>query len=792
LVGIFACLVPLALPKAQEQPAMRSAQVAEQRAFNVPAGPLANTLTLFGQQAGLQVSVDPALLRGLMSPGVEGRMSAEQALDRLLVGTGLTHRIIGNTVTLERQRASSDALQLDPVRVQASTPPPTATIGTLPPPAPGGQVATGGREGFLGNRGYMDTPFSGTSYTSALIQNQQARTIADVVANDPSATKVGTSMFDTLRMRGFTVGPAAVSFDGLYGLVPEDRAPLEAYERVEVFKGPSAFLNGYIGAVGGTVNLVPKRASTVPITTIAASYATNAQLGAQADVGRRFGGDSQFGVRFNGIYRDGYAALQNSSERTGNAGLSLDYMGSNVRVAAHFGYTKQDTLAGNQLFFMLPGQAIPTAPNAFNAVQQPWETIDTEFFYGMGRVEVDLAHDWTAFAAYGQSFFREEWFRTIGTSLDSQGNFTASGNQFVRTFWKQTGEVGIRGRMSTGPVDHSLAMVATGYWDIAGSLFSALPFNVASNLYNPIFMYAPNVAAPDPNPAKTSATTLVSFALSDTLSIFGDRVQLMLGARNQAIQTTDYAETGAVANNYFATALSPAVGILLKPWSNVSIYGNYIEALNPGPTAPTTAVNAGEAFPPTQSKQFEIGAKVDFGQWSATAALFQITQPSGITDPATNIFSVDGKQVNQGIELNVFGQPFDGVRVLGGLMLLDARLAQTAEGTFNGNKAVGAPDVTIKFGVEWDTPFVRNLTLAGRVNYFSSQFIDEANTQSLSAYTLVSVGARYRFEVDRKPLAIRANIENLFNESAWASAFTGGLIYRGAPRTFYLSLTADF
>lgn len=599
-------------------------------------------------------------------------------------------------------------------------------------------------------------------------------------------------MFDTLRMRGFTVGPAAVSFDGLYGLVPEDRAPLEAYERVEVFKGPSAFLNGYIGAVGGTVNLVPKRATAAPITTVTGGYATNGQASGQLDFGRRFGSDNEFGARFNGIYRDGYTALQNSSGRTGNAGLSLDYAGSNFRIATHFGYTKQDTLAGNQLFFMTPNVPIPVAPNAFNAVQQPWETINTEFFYGMARGEVDLADNWTAFAAYGQSYFREQWFRTVGLGLDSQGDFTVSGSQFVRTFWKQTGEAGVRGRLSTGAVKHSLAMVASGYWDIVGNNFGGLPVSVASNLYNPAFVAVPWVAAPNPNPAKSSAMTLVSFALSDTLSILDDRVQLMLGGRQQSITNTNYDPDGSVFSNYFGSAFSPAVGFLVKPWKNVSVYGNYIQALNPGPMAHDTAVNAGEVFPPTQSWQVEVGAKVDFGQWTTTAALFQITEPSGITDPITNIFSVNGQQVNQGIELNVFGRPLDGFRILGGLMLIDARLAQTAGGTLNGNKAVGVPDVTIKLGAEWDTPFVKGLTLAGRVNYFGSQFINEQNTQSLSPYTLVGLGARYRFEVDKKQLAIRANVENLFNESAWASAFTGGLIYRGAPRTFYLSLAADF
>ncbi|MCG8558281.1 MAG: hypothetical protein MI824_00640, partial [Hyphomicrobiales bacterium] len=36
-----------------------------QRGFGIPAQPLASALTLFGQQSGLQVSVDGALVRGL-------------------------------------------------------------------------------------------------------------------------------------------------------------------------------------------------------------------------------------------------------------------------------------------------------------------------------------------------------------------------------------------------------------------------------------------------------------------------------------------------------------------------------------------------------------------------------------------------------------------------------------------------------------------------------------------------------------------------------------------------------
>lgn len=768
------------------------AQSSQPRSFAIPAQPLASALDRFADQTGISFAYRTGDISTIRSPGVSGMLAPREALQQLLVGTGVSFAFTGaNTVTITRAPdAGSGAMQLDAVQVQGLNQ--QSTIDNLPPPYAGGQVATGGREGFLGNRDTMDTPFTSTSYTSTLVQNQQARTIADVVANDAAATKYGLSMFDQFRIRGFLLGAGGVSFDGLYGLVQEDRVPVEAFERVEVFRGPSAFLNGYVGAVGGTINLAPKKAGTQPITSAGATYNTNGQVGAVADVGRRFGQDGAFGIRFNGLYRDGYTPLQNNKERVGNAALAFDYAGTNFRLATYFGYTKQDTMAGNQLFIMSANQQVPAAPNAMSAVQQPWETIDTEFVYGMARGEVDLANDWTAFAAYGQSYFRENWLRTIGRNMTAQGSFLASGQQYSRTFWKQTGEVGVRGKMKTGPISHSMAMVATGYWEVVGSTFLPFTFSQATSLYNPVMTGAPASSAFNYNPPKASATSLASFALTDTLSAFDERVQLMLGARNQSIQNDNFTATGALSSSYFASALSPAVGVIVKPWQNVSLYGNYIQALQQGPTAPTTAVNAGQIFAPTQSWQLEAGVKVDFGKWSATLGLFEITQPAGITNPATSVFSVDGQQVNQGIELNVFGEPIEGVRLLGGLMLLNARLTQTAGGTFNGMKAPASPDVTLKLGAEWDTPFMKALTLTGRVNYFSGQYINEANTQAIPAYTLVGVGARYRFEVDHRPLALRANVENLFNESSWQSGYTGGIVYRGTPRTIYVSLTADF
>ncbi|MGH6619173.1 MAG: STN domain-containing protein, partial [Alphaproteobacteria bacterium] len=148
---------------AMQQPGTtRLAQAAPaQRGFDIPAQPLADALTQFGRQSGMQVSVDAGLIRGISSPGASGSMLPEQALRRLLAGTGIGYRLTGgDTAMLERlPSGGSGVMQLDPVMVEGKRiAPRQAQIDALPAPYAGGQVATGGSVGIFGNRDVMDTP----------------------------------------------------------------------------------------------------------------------------------------------------------------------------------------------------------------------------------------------------------------------------------------------------------------------------------------------------------------------------------------------------------------------------------------------------------------------------------------------------------------------------------------------------------------------------------------------------------------------------------------------------------
>jgi iron complex outermembrane receptor protein len=171
----------------------------------------------------------------------------------------------------------------------------------------GGQVARGGRLGLLGNVDIMDTPFNATNYTQALIQDQQARSVGDVVQNDPSVRVArGFGNFQELYViRGFAVNSDDLAYNGLYGLLPRQFVASELLERVEILRGANSFVNGAApggGGIGGAVNLVPKRARTA-LNQVTLGVESGGQAYGAFDVARRFGEGDRAGIRVNAVHR---------------------------------------------------------------------------------------------------------------------------------------------------------------------------------------------------------------------------------------------------------------------------------------------------------------------------------------------------------------------------------------------------------------------------------------------------------------------------------------------------------
>jgi iron complex outermembrane receptor protein len=229
---------------------------------------------------------------------------------------------------------------------------------------------------------------------------------------------------------------------------------------------------------------------------------------------------------------------------------------------------------------------------------------------------------------------------------------------------------------------------------------------------------------------------------------------------------------------------------------NLSLYANYAEALQQGPTASGSTVvpiNQGQVFAPYTSRQKEVGVKYDSGKLGMSAALFTTAQPMGYVE--NRVFGIFGEQRNRGLELSVFGMPAKGLRVLGGLTLLDAEQRRTAGAVNQGKDAIGVPGTQLNLGTEWDVPGVAGLSLNARALTTSTQYADAANTQQLPSWTRFDLGANYLMRVMDRDVTLRARVDNAFDRNYWASAggYPGaGYLVLGAPRTVSVSATVDF
>lgn len=752
--------------------------------IDIAAQSLDQAILTLGKQSGENIAFPSDLASKLKAPAVKGNYSVQQALEILLKGTGLTTQKTPAGYSVVKQ-VEGKAETLPEVQVKDQA------IKDIPAEYAGGQVARGGKLGLLGNKDLLDTPFSATQYTSKLIEDQQAQNLGDVLVNDPSIRNTYSrgSGRDEFNIRGFTLFNYDAMFNGLYGISPRDSSSMIGIERVEVLRGPNALLNGIApgGSVGGAINLVPKRAGYQPLNRVTLSYIDDSQLAAHADVARRYGADQQFGVRVNAIKSSGDTPVDNSKERLDAIAIGLDFQGERFRLEGDLNYQNRLTYARSGLLFADTGVRIGSAPDAKSNFFPKWTYWDSNQISGTTRAEFDLTPNWMVYGALGGSQYDFSSLQTSWLLTNQQGDIASRPTrtkQYVKTL---TGEIGVRGNFVTGALNHQPVLSVTNYFMESGFQSDRIGATF-SNIYSPQDVAKPGISLIG-NVPKAVETRLRSIALADTMSIWDNAVQLTLGVRHQEVivDSFDAAGNRRIDRHYDESKLTPTVAVVIRPTEQLSLYGNYIEALNQGPIDP----NSGQTFAPMVSKQREAGVKYDFGRFATTVSVFEIERASEITDPATLRLAVNGKQRNRGIEFLTQGEVVEHVRLLGGLALTEGKLVKTDGGTTDGNTAPAVPRQQFNLAAEWDTPMLSGLTLTARMLHTGEQYLDPENTQKIPSWNRYDLGARYAFTTGKVPVTVRGSIENLFDKNYWLSAARQGLSV-GAPRTVLLSVTADF
>ncbi|MGQ8366892.1 TonB-dependent receptor [Glaciecola sp. 1036] len=670
----------------------------------------------------------------------------------------------------------------------------------------GEQIARGGRAGIFGNLDFLDSPFAGTAYTADLIKQQQAQNIGDVLLNDPTVrvTKGFGNFQEVYILRGFPVYSDDITLNGAFGILPRQYVAAEMIERVEVLRGANAFVNGAApgaSGVGGSINLVPKRAPVGGIRNATLGYEESSIFSAAVDLGQRYGENDQWGVRFNSLTRGGESIIDGQEQDLSVLALNIDYAQDNLRFSADLGY--QDNHIDAPRPQVTPLGDIPSAPDADVNFAQPWTFTDESQVFGVLRAEYDISD--TTKTWIGAGFRKGEEENDLANPT-ADANGIGSAYRFANTREDEVYSVdaGVSHDYQLSDTKNTL-IVSGAIIDLESK--NAFAFSnfagFATSIYQPTAITPPAtdffVGGDLASPLVTEKVRNQSVAIANTTAWQDETVLTTIGVRYQSIDTQSFnAAGGDLSGSYDDSKFTPVVGIVVKPSDQFSIYANYAESLTPGASAPDTAnglpvVNAGEVLAPFTGEQYEIGFKYDGGNIGSTASVFNLNRPNSVIE--NQIFSDGGEQQSQGVEFSVFGQPTQNSRLIAGGTYVVAELANTQSGIDEGNTPIGIPELQTNINFEYDVTDIEGLTLDARWIYTSEQYTNTANTIELDDWNRFDLGARYSFIWADTIVDIRGRINNLTDKAYWAS--TGGYpganyLILGEPRTLSLSVSFDF
>nr|WP_315428960.1 TonB-dependent receptor [uncultured Albidiferax sp.] len=753
--------------------------------LNIAAQPLGQALNDWARQTRIELIAPPVLVAGRSAPAVSGQLTPQQALDRLLAGSGLVAEHEGGAVVIRATPSASGTTTLPAVVVTAKfEADSTATLQQEGAAADGYRVKTISSVGALGSMSLQDTPFSMSVVPRELMQNIQAQSPDDVYKLNPSTrTTVPqvTSWSPAVNIRGFDGYNTAE--DGLRRAY-NHAAVLEDKERVEILNGLSGFLYG-AASPGGMVNYVYKRPTTERLSSVTVGNYGGSQAYVHGDFVGRIDEAGRAGYRLNLVSQDGGTAIDDQKINRQLVSAAVDWeITDQLLLELNAVYNKYET-SGTSAYWYFDGVPHGSAPDAKKLWSQPWVRDEFENTKLMSKLSYRLNDAVTLRGA----FMRDNVDRPVQdhtmNSVSTVGSFDQIRIRSGRT--KDTFDSGSALAdisVNTGPIAHKLTLGYTMYSDKSWGTLSSPntgwqgPYTLSTPTYVPEPTFPSSVAAP----YYAGRVLNRNYLVGDNVT-FNDQWSVLVGVNHSNIRSESLTSSGDRSQpDYDKSRNSPSVSLMFKPVPWLTTYASYIEGLEQGGIAPDETANAGAIQAPMVSRQKEIGVKATVGKMLLTAAIFDIEKAYEFTD-SSNLYTQSGRQNHKGIEFNASGKLDDKWTVVGGVTALDAKVKGSE---FDGNSPNNVAKVVAKIYSEYALP-LPGLSLTGGIYYTGKQWADAANTDRLPAVTTADLGMRYATQASGKPLTLRLNVSNLANKSYWLNSY-----YVGAPRSIAFSAQLQF
>nr|WP_233596411.1 TonB-dependent receptor [Citrobacter koseri] len=664
--------------------------------------------------------------------------------------------------------------------------------------------------GPLGNKAWVDTPYSTTTVTKEMIENQQAQSVSELLKYSPSTQMQARGGMDVGRPQSRGMQGSVVANSRLDGLniVSTTAFPVEMLERLDVLNSLTGALYGP-ASPAGQFNFVAKRPTEETLRKVTLGYQSRSAFTGHVDLGGHIDDDNRFGYRVNVLNQEGEGNLDDSTLRRKLLSVALDWNiqpGTQLQLdASHYEFI-QKGYPGS--FSYGPNIKLPSAPDPKDknlALSTAGNDLTTD------TVSTRLIHylndDWSVTAGVGWQQADRAMRNVSSKIINNQGDISRSlkDSTAAGRFRVLSNTATLNGHVDTGSVGHDIALSTTGYvWSLYSAKGTGPSYSWdTTNMYHPSEMYekGDGKIITGGDRYKSSVNTQQSITLGDTVT-FTPKWSAMFYLSQSWIQSQNYNKSGHKTGQIDENGLSPNAALMYKITPNVMAYVSYAESLEQGGTAPTNSdvKNAGQTLDPYRSKQYEMGLKADVSGMNLGAALFRLERPFAYVDPGDNVYKEQGNQVNNGLELTASGNVWQGLNIYSGVTLLDPKLKDTVSDTTSDKRVVGVPKVQANMLAEYSLPSMPEWVYSANVHYTGKRAANDTNTAWASSYTTWDLGTRYTTKISNVPTTFRVVVNNVFDKHYWASIFPSGTdgdngspsAFIGSGREVRASVTFDF
>lgn len=750
--------------------------------FDIPAGRLEDALEAFKKVTGVEIRVDKPEILNIGSGGVVGTFTVEQALQKILEGTGISYSFDGSKVVSLSLRAQAATVEVFNTASEVSSPKYTAQL--------------------------RDIPQSISVIPKDTIEKQGATTLRDVLNNVPGITitagEGGAPAGDNLTIRGFSARND-IYVDGVRDLGPQSRDPFNL-EQVEVVKGPSSTFTGR-GSTGGTINLVSK------LPNLRRSFAGSFVVGSDntrrgtADINLPINSSTAFRLNLMGHDSDYAGRRAVSNTRWGAAPSIILGVGSNQRFAASYFYIQQNNVSD----YGIPW--VPVTNTALIPYRDKPAPVPRNTFYGFVdrdreklrsdlitlRYEYDFNDNLSARNQFRYGYSRRD---SIATPPRFNANGTTVINRELRS-WITNDDIvdnqtDFIGKFDTGDIRHSLVFGTSVSYERNQRVLRSAP-NAFTTLLNPNphDVYT-GVITTSPYVGDVTGKTYAAY-LFDTINV-NKYVDIVGGLRYDyfGVGGVAAATTGLSNLRRIDRIWSGRAALIFKPTENGNIYVSYGTSANPSLEGLSYGI-ANTAIDPEKTYTTELGAKWDFFRRKllVSGALFRVDKTNARTagvNPGDPPQVLDGEQRVQGIEFSATGAITRDLQIFAGYTFLDSEIrgTNTVPTIVNGvpiselgKDLINTPRNSFNL---WTTYTFKKLYFGGGPRFVDRRYGNNINTRCVDSYWLVDFLASYPVT---KNIDIRLNVNNL-TDKYYFDRIGGGHIVPGAGRVVMLSTGFSF